>query len=155
MMNKLLLSGLVTLLVVDPASAGFIVCPGDVPVTNGDGAFDILAVDLNAPVTLAAGTYTAATSAYREPGVGGAQRGAGVETLYRRLETVDFEVRARAAELVGKRREAQALEPLLALFNPADARVRPVRRSAVRRLFWLRDSRIVGPVVRRLGDPLL
>lgn len=44
---------------------GSTVGPGDVAVTNGDGAFDVIAVDLNKPVMLAPGTYVASQFSYQ------------------------------------------------------------------------------------------
>jgi hypothetical protein len=53
------------LLSVAPASAGLIVGPGDITATAGDGAFDIIAVDLNSPITLGPGTYKATLFNYQ------------------------------------------------------------------------------------------
>src|SRR5262249_4207848 len=46
-----------------PASAS-VLGPGNVSTTNGDQAFDLIAVDLNSPVSLAAGNYSASQFDY-------------------------------------------------------------------------------------------
>jgi hypothetical protein len=58
--------GIVLLLSASPASAGFIVGPGPVTVTNGDGlSYPLITVDLNAPATLGPGNYVVSQFNYR------------------------------------------------------------------------------------------
>jgi hypothetical protein len=62
---KILLFCATLLLTASTASASFIVGPGQTPVTNGDEAFNLLAVDLNDPATLATGNYVATQFNYQ------------------------------------------------------------------------------------------
>lgn len=65
-MFKLHVSCIAVLLAVSHVSAGVIIGPGDISVTTSDGAsFDLLAVDLNSPANLGAGSYVAALFNYQ------------------------------------------------------------------------------------------
>jgi hypothetical protein len=62
---KTLLYCAAILLTTSTASASFIVGPGQTPVTNGEEAFNLLAVDLNAPATLGPGNFVATQFNYQ------------------------------------------------------------------------------------------
>jgi hypothetical protein len=62
---KTLLFCAALLLTASTASASFIVGPGQTPVTNGDQAFNLLAVDLNDPTNLGPGNYIATQFNYQ------------------------------------------------------------------------------------------
>jgi hypothetical protein len=63
---KKLLTLLALLLTDAHVSAGFVLGPGPVTVTNGDGlSSPLITVDLNAPVTLSAGDYVVSQFNYR------------------------------------------------------------------------------------------
>jgi hypothetical protein len=57
--------GLTLLLWTSQAEAGFIIGPGQVPVGAGDEAFNLIAVDLNNPAALGAGSYVASQFNYQ------------------------------------------------------------------------------------------
>jgi hypothetical protein len=61
---KRLLCCVALLLTAPPASAGFVIGPGNVPGDWHDSAYDLIVVDLNAPAALGAGSYVASQFNY-------------------------------------------------------------------------------------------